>query len=577
MKAPGTAGMGAAVWLLWALTLAGPSEVLAQSAGAPAPLDAGAITREKDRLLEAAEPVPPTPGPALSTEPSSEVPPEELGRGPSLFVSEWAFEGNRALSAETLRTALSAFRNQTLTMAELNAAVALVGARYSEAGLLADVALAAQEVVDGVVTMTIQEGRFSGVRFEGPAPKRIAPARIAKLFETRVAPGELLRLDELDTALLLANELPGINLQGALAPGATPGSTQLVLRATSEAPGALQVAIDSYGARATGAERLSVQGALRSPLGQGDRASVAAIKSEGSDSYQLSYVLPLGARGLRLSATAGRLEYDLVPKALRALDLEGRADTAQLSLTYPLLRTRRATLRATLSGDWAAFENQVQGARASDYNVTRGGIGLSGYRIDDFLGGGVTSVSGTLASGRAEGTERSEGDFSNDFTLWRYRLARQQPLTDGASLFLAFSGQHGPSNLDTSQSFSLGGPAGVRAYPVAEGLGASGWLAKAELRKRNAQGWLLKAFYDHGRIEDRGSNAVGPASYDLRGIGFAVEWSAPGGWLADFIVARRLGTNPNAIEDPLQPGREGEDRDGSFEKTRVWFSVLKSF
>ena len=47
---------------------------------------------------------------------------------------------------------------------------------------------------------------------------------------------------------------------------------------------------------------------------------------------------------------------------------------------------------------------------------------------------------------------------------------------------LAFSGQLSYQNLDPSEQFYLGGPAGVRAYPVSSNGGSTGQLLTTELR-----------------------------------------------------------------------------------------------
>jgi len=61
--------------------------------------------------------------------------------------------------------------------------------------------------------------------------------------------------------------------------------------------------------------------------------------------------------------------------------------------------------------------------------------------------------------------------------------------------------QRSEKNLDSSEQFTLGGPTGIRAYPVGEAPGDQGWVSSAELRYRVIPALQLVAFYDLGAVE----------------------------------------------------------------------------
>lgn len=552
-----------------------PAGAAAQTTGG---VDAGSLKRQGEQL-QGMQALPAGAGRAAATGMLAAGPrPGVAEGGPRIFVSAWAFEGNDALTDEVLAAALAAVTGRDLTFAEIDAAVARIGALYAGAGLLAEVTLPEQEVIGGRVRLKVQEARFGGVTFEAPEPERVGADRIARVFETQVPVGDLVLLDRLDSALLLADDLPGVSISGAFAPGRRPGETVLVLSTATEDPATLQVGLDNFGGRATGIERTSLQGTLVSPLKFGDLARVVAAKTEGSDSLQASYSFPVGARGARVAASLGRLDYEIVSPEMRDAGLSGQSRTGRISISYPVIRTRDGALTLSVTRDWAALGNLSQGESASDYDVAQTGLGLSGYWFDQIGGGGASSAALSFASGAAKGRTASEGAFDDGFDIWRYSLTRQQTLGRATTLFVALSGQKGPRGLDSSEGFSLGGPAGVRAYPVGEAAGASGALATLELRHRLSQGWLVKGFYDHGRVADRDAEGE-PDRYDLKGLGVAVEWSGPDGWLADLTLARRVGSNPNAIpaSDPARADRAGNDQDGSLDRTRIWLSVKKTF
>ena len=147
----------------------------------------------------------------------------------------------------------------------------------------------------------------------------------------------------------------------------------------------------------------------------------------------------------------------------------------------------------------------------------------------------------------------------------RYSVSHQQPLARDLAVYGAVSGQHAGKALDSSERFYLGGPAGVRAYPVNEGSGSRGALLNLELRWRVHPAVTASAFYDWGRTSGKGS--VGTK---LAGYGAAVSWSAPGGVELRAALATRHGSNPH-------PSANGNDQDGSHERVRVWLQAGIAF
>ncbi|MCD8565793.1 MAG: hypothetical protein LRY53_09230 [Burkholderiaceae bacterium] len=150
-------------------------------------------------------------------------------------------------------------------------------------------------------------------------------------------------------------------------------------------------------------------------------------------------------------------------------------------------------------------------------------------------------------------------------------------MTDSTSLWLSFSGQWASQNLDSSQKFSLGGPQGVRAYPVYEGTGDQGWLGTVEARWDFYQGAQASVFYDIGWIQQNKSlghfqnvaeQLLGPNTYYLKGFGAGISYNYNNRVSMKFTVASRIGSNPRA--DRLT----GADGDGTNDRTRFWFNVV---
>jgi hemolysin activation/secretion protein len=551
-------------------------QAFAQDIVAPA-VEVGAITKQTDEARPVLEGSGPRDGAAIVL-PS--LPQDILDNStpapgaPTLFLRAWEFSGNALFDTEALRAVLASVTGRDLTINQLYSAARAIEAYYAVSGYVAQATLPPQEVVNGIVRIEIVEAKYAGVEFEGDLPTRVRPETIRGVFEAHVPSGAPLKPAEFDLPNLLVNDLPGVAVTGAFAPGRNPGETVLLLD-TFDYPFVFgQVLMDNTGSRATGAERVVAQFGLNSPLGYGDLLRADIAKSEGSASVSGSYSIPLGSKGSRLTINGSRLTYDVVTPEMRDLDVSGESLTRGLSFSMPLRRSRDLNVNLNLSHTVADLENSVRGDVVSDYRVRQSSIGVSGNWRDQFGGAALTSFGLSLASGSARGTG-SSGAFDDGFDVLRLNLEREQYLTDVTSFFVGFSGQYGSRGLDSSEQFSLGGPSGVRAYPVGEAGGPSGAILNLEVRHQLSPQWRLTGFYDHGVVSDRDAPNE-PSSYQLKGLGATLSWAGPDGWGADLTWARRIGSNPNPIVD-VNRGALGNDQDGSLDKNRLWFAVRKTF
>ena len=548
----------------------------AQDAISPT-FEAGAIQRQTDEARptlvddggrEAADiALPPLPQAILDDS-------EPTPGAPTLLLRAWEFSGNTVFDTETLRQVLASVAGRDLTINQLYSAAQAIEAHYAVAGYVALATLPPQEVVNGIVRIEILEAPYAGVEFEGEPPVRVRPEVVRRVFDAHVATGELLRPAEFDLPNLLVNDLPGVAVTGAFAPGRNPGETVLLLN-TFDAPLAFgQVLVYNSGSRATGTARALGQFALNSPLGYGDLLRADLEKTEGSQSFSGSYSLPLGAKGMRLTLNGSVLSYDVITPEMRDLDVSGTSLTRGVSISFSIRRSRDLNVNLNMSHGVADLETSVRGDVVSDYRVGSSSIGLSGNWRDQVGGTALTSFGVSFASGSAKGTG-SSGAFDNNFDVFRLNVEREQYLSESTALLLGFSGQYGSRGLDSSEQFWLGGPNAVRAYPVGEAGGPGGAVLNVELRHQFAEQWRVTGFYDYGVVSDRDEPGE-PSSYSLKGLGATLSWAGPDGWGADLTWARRIGSNPNPIID-VNRGPLGNDQDGSLDENRFWFALRKTF
>jgi hemolysin activation/secretion protein len=246
-----------------------------------------------------------------------------------------------------------------------------------------------------------------------------------------------------------------------------------------------------------------------------------------------------------------------VGRDLTVLAAHGSAISRSAYAIYPLLRSQRARLTATVTLEQKALTDFIDATETvTDRRIKLASFGLLGILQDDLNGRGVSGVSVTAAWGRLnilsadalaidQASARTEGSF-NWVLLHAMRLQR---LSDADTLALTLSGQYAGKNLNSSEKFALGGSDAVRAYPPGEAIGDTGYVASLELRHAINASLQGVAFYDAGSITINRHPFGGPAanSRHLAGAGVGLRGTYAQFKIKAFVAWRTAGGLPDSI------------------------------
>lgn len=543
---------------------------LASFACAAAP-DAGSLQQEILREREVA------PGPKALPKDGKGLVPEKPMTGQRFIVREFLFDGNTLLTREQLTQALAPCLGTEVDFDRLKACAALVTERYQSSGWVAKAVLPEQDVIDGKVKVVVIEAKFGLYVFPVLGATRISKAQLQAVFEAQQKPGEMLSMEKLDRALLLADDLPGVGVTANLDQGAEDGTTNMVIQLADEPLISGNASVDNHGSLSTGSQRINASLNANSPLEMGDLFSMYVMRSAGNRYLRMEETLPLGYHGFRVGINASFLSYKLTDPRYAGLEANGTANTVGLSSSFPIIRSREKNLNVSANLERKNYTNMSGGQSVSDYLVSTLAFGLDGTVFDEYLGGGanygtLTATSGykDLSGSSNQLSDALSANTQGRFQKLRYSLSRQQKVDDAWSAFFNYSGQVSQRNLDSSESFYLGGNSGVRAYPTNEGRGSEGQLVSVELRARLSNGFSWVGFYDWGRVLGYpNNNFVGAADQNvtvLQGYGMSVTWQASKGSTLKASWAKRIGSNNN-------PTLEGKDQDGTLVRNRFWLSA----
>lgn len=505
--------------------------------------------------------------------PNVEQAPAQIGE--AVRVHAVRITGATLFSEATLLAAGKFTPDSQLNLGELRAIAGRIARYYHERGYFLTQAYLPEQTTDGdVVTIAVLEGRYGTI---GVNNKTNLSDRVPRSALAGLKGDDIVSSAALERRLLLLSDLPGVVVKSTLSPGAAIGTSDLMVNLTPGRRVNGSIEADNAGNRYTGAYRLGGTINFNNPAGIGDLLSLRVLASTSGLAYgRGAYQVPIG--NLTVGAAFAHIRYDF-GREFKSLDAHGTADIASLYASYPLIRSRRASLYATSSVEAKWFNDRIgltsmQSRKRS--NVAT--IGFNGDWQDRFGGGGRSTASAGWSFGQLDIrspldraadalTARSDGNFAKI----QFAAARLQTVSGPLSLYASVRGQIAFDNLDSSEKMELGGAYGVRAYPEGEAYGDEGYVATAEARVMlgsqagNLPGQLQAiAFIDVGQVDYANEPwFTGSNSAHRSGVGGGLNWFGPGNFIAKASYAHKLG-DAAATSAP--------DRSGRF-----WFQIVKLF
>jgi hemolysin activation/secretion protein len=506
-------------------------------------------------------------------------------------VATFHFTGNTVFTESELQARIAGSAGHELTLADLEKVAGEISQYYRSRGyFVARAYIPAQEIRDGVVQIAVLEGRVGKIDVRMTGSGKLAESSVAKTVEGAIKPGDVIRERKLEKGLLLANDLANVSVDSTLVPGASVGTSDLVVEARRTGTFSGGLDYDNFGNKFTGESRVGAS------LNVGDRfggtGSLRLMSSGTGLKYgRASYLEPVGNLGTKVGVAYSDMHYEL-GGAFAAANGYGRADIGSLFVVHPVVRGRNCNLYAQLGYDGKHLLDNAGGAEKDDKHSHVYSLGVSGDSRDGFGSGGVNTYSLTYYNGSLDldaqtlALDVASAQTSGSFDKTAYSLSRIQRLNDNFALYASISGQAASKNLDSSEKFVLGGAGGVRAYPQGEATGDEGQIVNVELRRdlgANEYGnFQFIGFYDFGHIQlnkNTWTNWQGAGgnlsnNYNLSGAGLGLNFSRAGadssGYSVKAFIAAKLGTNPNR-------GPNGQDSDGTSSSTRFWLQASKWF
>lgn len=492
-----------------------------------------------------------------------------------VHVKGFKIIGNTLISTKKLQRHLKPHRDKKLTFQQIQNIATSIGEFYKQNGYSARAFLPPQEINNGIVTISVLEGKLSDVKMNTEGSKRVDKTYVKNVIENIHPIGKKIETKKLEKALMLISDIPGITFQSSKAAGKEAGDTEVKVTILDGKLIDGSISTSNTGSKSTGPEQIAIAMNVNSPFKSADKLSSNIMKTEGVTYGKLAYEFPLGYSGLRLGFSGSAMQYNVIEGS----SSDGKSSTLSFYAYYPIVRSRIFNLNFHANYDDKSFLNNTEGNTISDKSDKVFSGGLSGSYFDSY---GMVQFGMTLFMGKIDLSKvQTDYDFDKDtvqtngyFTKMTFNGSRYFNLTDSTSVKISATAQLASKNLDSSEKLSLGGAYAVRAFTSSEGSGDEGYIINAEISQRFKKHYKVSLFYDMGRVKqnkklyenwDVANNADN--TYLLKGIGASLGYNY-GSFALNGTLAWRLGENPNATED-------GMDSDGTKKDPRLW--ILASY
>lgn len=497
----------------------------------------------------------------------SDVATDREPAGPSVLVHSLRITGHTRFAESELIAVAGFTPDRSLSLSDLRHMARLITRYYNSRGyIVAQAYVPAQQISDGVVTISVIEGSYGAIRLDNTSH-----------LHSGVAQGELNGLDSgdsveaapLERRLLLLSDLPGVQVGATLSPGAAVGTSDLLVNVTPGHRISGDVEASNAGSPYTGLYEGGGTINYNEPLGIGDVASLRVLTSgKGMQYGRASYQAQAG--NLTLGAAYAYFHYRL-GKQFDVLNANGSEHIASLYASYPLIRSYDNNLQARIEADYRVLQDNIDVfATTSDRRAEVVTVGLTGDHHDGIGGGGWDGYSLYFSGGNLDirtpyvrSADALAAQTEGHYGKLRYSADRLQAVAGPFSLYGLIRGQVAFHNLDISEKMELGGAYAVRAYPEGEVYGDEGYIATAEGRlllppMTGLPGRLqLAGFYDYGRVWlNHRPWAAGANSLTRSGAGASLTWAQNSDFLARASYAFQLGPRATSYD----PGSTGQFR-----------------
>ncbi|WP_427162943.1 ShlB/FhaC/HecB family hemolysin secretion/activation protein [Aliinostoc sp. HNIBRCY26] len=444
--------------------------------------------------------------------------------------------GSTVFSPEEFAKITSPFVGREVSFAELLQVREAITKLYTDQGYVTTGAVITPQTIEsGVVKIQVIEGSLSEIKVRGNRRLRTQYIR----DRIRLGAAKPLNVPQLLEKLQLLRLDPRIqNLSAELQMGVTPGTNILQVEIQEADTFSLTTTLDNGRSPSVGSLRRGVEIQELNLLGFGDTLSAAYTNTDGSNTLNFNYNLPVNANNGAVSLSFNQGWNRVIEEPFTVLDIQSNTKSYEIGYRQPLILKPTQELAVGIS--FSRQESQTElgldnigGFPLSPGADAEGRTNISALRFTQEY---TQRSNEEVFAARSQfslgvdwlGTNVNADEPDSRFFSWRGQTQWVRQLAPD-TLFLARGDlQLATTSLVPLEQFGLGGQQTVRGYRQDTLLTDNGLLVTAELRlpvyrtPKSETVLQLAPFIDVGTGWN--TNSRNPSPSTLIGTGLGLLW-----------------------------------------------------
>ncbi|MEH2372037.1 ShlB/FhaC/HecB family hemolysin secretion/activation protein [Nostoc sp.] len=487
----------------------------------------------------------PLPPPAELFPPSAPTPTQEEpipGNFPQTIVVE-RFEviGSTIFSAQELALATAEFTKRPISLTEVYQARSKITDLYLKNGYITSGAyIPPQKIQSGVVKIQVVEGKLEDIQVTGT--RRLNPNYVRSRLAIATSPP--LNRQRLLEALQLLQLNPLIkNISAELSAGSQTGVNLLEVKISEAKTFSSQIVLDNGRSPSVGSFRRGLRLNEANLLGFGDNLNLGYTNTDGSNSFDASYTLPLNPHNGTLTFNYGTTSSNVIEPDFKKLDIESASRYYELTFRQPIVQTPTQEFALGLTA--SRRESDVSWRLQREFGVSpselspgadeQGRTRVSALRFFQEWTSRNSHEVIALRSQFSLGIDALNATINQNppdsrFFAWQGQAQWARLLAPETLLLLRLNTQLASRTLLPLEQFGLGGQDSVRGYRQDYLLTDNGTFVSAEvqvpiLRLPQIDSILqVVPFVDFG-VGWNSSSTENPDPNTLAAVGLGLRWS----------------------------------------------------
>ncbi|MEH2255395.1 MAG: ShlB/FhaC/HecB family hemolysin secretion/activation protein [Nostoc sp.] len=449
----------------------------------PTPLPSPEVPQPLPPPAEILPPSVPTPTP--DEPPSSNFP-------QTIVVERFEVVGSTVFSAQELALATAEFTKRPISLSEVYQARSKITDLYVKNGYITSGAyIPPQTIQSGVIKIQVVEGKLEDIQVTGTRRlnRNYVRSRLA------IATSPPLNRQRLLEALQLLQLNPLIqNVTAELSAGSGTGTSLLEVKVSEAKTFSSQIVLDNGRSPSVGSFRRGLRLNEANLLGLGDGLSLGYTNTDGSNSFDGSYTLPLNPRNGTLSLNYGTTSSNVIEPPFDFLNIKSASRYYELTFRQPIIQTPTQEFALGLTASrresdvsWILDRDRVPAPQLSPGADEEGRTRVSALRFFQEWTNRNSREVIALRSQFSLGIDVLDATVNQDapdsrFFAWQGQAQWARLLAPETLLLLRLNTQLASTKLLPIEQFGIGGQDSIRGYRQDYLLTDNGTFVSAEVQ-----------------------------------------------------------------------------------------------